>query len=267
MGSLSALKDSLSVFSTIGNHRRSNEDTYHSEVLSFGEIEILFIGIFDGHGGSNCSNYLKQNVTKYFQFTDEDLSDIEKLKKSITSSCIVINQVFFSTNPDFYDGSCALMSFIFEINQQYHLLVANVGDSMGVVLKETENGKLDYSILNKLHKPDDPEEKAILEQSGYVVINDRFLGLAVSRAFGDRDLAEIAISCKPEFRDYEITNKFRYMVLASDGLWDVVAEDKVSELINQNNANSELLTKYALEKGSMDNVTVIVCDFASIIDH
>lgn len=265
MGSLLALKDSLSVFSTIGNYRSSNEDTYHSEILSFGGTEVLFMGIFDGHGGSECSNYLKKNITKYFQFTEEDLSDIEKLKKSITSSCIVINQVFFSAFPDNYDGSCALMSFIFKINKRYHLLVANVGDSMGIVLKETENGKLDYSVLNKLHKPCDPQEKAILEKSGFVVINNRFLGLAVSRAFGDRDLAEVGLPCKPEFRNYEITNKFRYMVLASDGLWDVVTEDKVLELINQINTNSELLAEYALDNGSEDNVTVIICDFASLL--
>ncbi|MCE7735872.1 MAG: protein serine/threonine phosphatase 2C family protein [Candidatus Heimdallarchaeota archaeon] len=266
MGSLSILKDSLSVFCTIGNHRSSNEDRYHIELLSFGEYELLFIGIFDGHGGSKCSNFLKENITKYFQFTDEDLSDIEKLKKSITSSCLVINQIFFATYPDDYDGSCALMSFLLKTKKGYHLLVANVGDSMGLVLKKAKKRKLDYSILNKLHKPFDPHEKARLEESGFVVINDRFLGLAVSRAFGDQDLAEKGITCIPEFRDCEITKKFRYMVLASDGLWDVVTEEKVLELIHKDNANSEILTEYALENESMDNVTVIICNFASLFN-
>lgn len=265
MGSLSVFKNSISVFSTIGNYRSSNEDRYHREILSFGSTDVLFMGVFDGHGGSKCSDFLKENITKYFQFTDEDLVDIKKLKNSITSSCVSINKVFFSTYPDSYDGSCALMSFIFKINEQYHLLVANVGDSMGMVTKETKKGKFDYSVLNKLHKPDDPDEKAILEKSGYVVISGRFLGLAISRAFGDRDLAEVGLPCKPEFRDYEITNKFRYMILASDGLWDVVTEDKVLELIHHGNTNSELLAEYALDNGSMDNVTVIICDFASLL--
>ncbi|MHA2101109.1 MAG: PP2C family serine/threonine-protein phosphatase [Candidatus Kariarchaeaceae archaeon] len=265
MGSLSALKDSMSVFSTVGNYRSSNEDTYHIEILSFGASEVLFIGIFDGHGGSNCSDFLKLNITKYFQFTDEDLSDIEKIKKSITSSCTVINQVFFSTYPDLYDGSCALMSFIFKIKEHYHLLVANVGDSMGVVLKESINGKIGYTILNSLHKPYYLYEKEILERLGYMVKNDRFLGLAVSRAFGDRDIAEKGLTCVPEFTDFEITNKFQYMVLASDGLWDFVTEKKVLELISRDKGNSELLAKYALDNGSTDNVTIIICDFASLI--
>jgi serine/threonine protein phosphatase PrpC len=144
--------------------------------------------------------------------------------------------------------------------------VANIGDSMGVVFKKSKNGETHYTILNSLHKPYYQHEKAILERLGYMVKNDRFLGLAVSRAFGDRDIAEKGLICVPEFTDYVITGKFQHMVLASDGLWDVVNEEKVLELINNNDANPELLADYALNNGSTDNVTVIICNFASLND-
>ena len=79
----------------------------------------------------------------------------------------------------------------------------------------------------------------------------------------------------PYFKKVEITAKTRYIVLASDGLWDV-AEDNVNfnlfplnfkdvyNLIKDTNKSDEagkILLNHALKNGSKDNISVLVLKF------
>ena len=51
--------------------------------------------------------------------------------------------------------------------------------------------------------------------------------LAVSRAFGDCHLKRFGVSAEPELSMYEIKTSDAFLVLASDGLWDVIDEAQV----------------------------------------
>ena len=76
------------------------------------------------------------------------------------------------------------------------------------------------------HKPNTREERTRIEDAGGVVVwagTWRVGGvLAVSRAFGDRPLKRYVIPT-PDIRDEQLQPEDEALILASDGLWDVVS--------------------------------------------
>jgi serine/threonine protein phosphatase PrpC len=88
--------------------------------------------------------------------------------------------------------------------------------------------------------------------------------LAVTRALGDLELKTEGVSNVPDIEVFEITDKTKLLVIASDGLWDVCEDQKSLELCKAvENANSmaTTLVKYAKMNGSKDNISVIVLKF------
>ena len=65
----------------------------------------------------------------------------------------------------------------------------------------------------------------------------------------------------------------RYLVIATDGLWDVMQNDEIPRAVGlvKHHADGQLdtvemarvLTSLACQRGSMDNVTVVVVDLTS----
>ncbi|CAA0819355.1 Probable protein phosphatase 2C 24 [Striga hermonthica] len=131
--------------------------------------------------------------------------------------------------------------------------------------------------------PDRPDElNRIQEAGGRVIFWDgpRVLGmLAMSRAIGDNYLKPYVIPV-PEVTVTERTAEDECLILASDGLWDVVSNETAcgvarmcllshkppgNDIIGDSSDEacsdaSILLTKLALARGSADNVTVLVVD-------
>jgi serine/threonine protein phosphatase PrpC len=90
--------------------------------------------------------------------------------------------------------------------------------------------------------------------------------LNYSRAFGGKDLKMYGLSSEPDISHFEITADDYLVMLASDGLWDVVnpriaCEIAVHAQANGRSASSEIV-RMAIEQmpsvGVRDNITVIV---------
>jgi len=100
----------------------------------------------------------------------------------------------------------------------------------------------------------------------------------VSRAFGDfeyknRDDLEPQfqkVSCHPDIRVVEVSPEDDVLVLACDGLWDVMTSAEVVETVREiyeaGEADMKLVTEelvdLSLNKGSRDNVSAIVLRLA-----
>ena len=54
----------------------------------------------------------------------------------------------------------------------------------------------------------------------------------MSRSLGDEMAHKIGVSCEPELYRHEITPDDKFLVIATDGLWDVLTNDQVSKLIH-----------------------------------
>mmetsp|Transcript_8908 Transcript_8908/g.25667 ORF Transcript_8908/g.25667 Transcript_8908/m.25667 type:complete len:709 (-) Transcript_8908:55-2181(-) len=111
------------------------------------------------------------------------------------------------------------------------LLVANAGDSRCVCSKEGE-----AVALSEDHKPDDPEELARIIKAGGFVAQGRINGsLNLSRAVGDLEFKlnrecgpeEQAVTAAPDVREVQLEEGYEFLVLACDGIWDVMSNQEV----------------------------------------
>ena len=141
------------------------------------------------------------------------------------------------------------------------------------------------------HTPNRPDEKARIESHGGIVKqrtehlpfrvykkDKQKPGLAMSRAIGDIDAQQCGVSYEPELKVIDINKTdcdcgspqtHGYLVIASDGVWEVLSNEDISKEIKTNYANGEKMiaerisqratTKWlSLDKAMTDDITVIV---------
>ncbi|KAJ6842149.1 putative protein phosphatase 2C 52 [Iris pallida] len=244
-------------FSSFRGKRATMEDFYDIKSSTIDSQAVRLFGIFDGHGGSRAAEYLKENL----------FENLLKHPKFMTDTKLAIRETYQKTDADFLDaekntlrddGSTASTAVLVG----NHLYVANVGDSRAVISKA---GKAIQ--LSDDHKPNRSDERKRIESAGGVVMwagTWRVGGvLAMSRAFGNRLLKQFVVA-EPEIQEKVVDEEFELLVLASDGLWDVVAnEDAVTlaRLEEDPEAAARKLTEIAFSRGSADNITIIVVRF------
>ncbi|KAJ4950872.1 hypothetical protein NE237_027704 [Protea cynaroides] len=244
-------------YSSFRGKRASMEDFYDVKMSTIDGQTVSLFGIFDGHGGSRAAEYLKEHL----------FENLLKHPKFMTDTKLAISETYQRTDMDFLDaesntyrddGSTASTAVLVG----NHLYVANVGDSRAVISKA---GKA--IPLSEDHKPNRSDERKRIESAGGVVMwagTWRVGGvLAMSRAFGNRLLKQFVVA-EPEIQELEIDDEVECLVLASDGLWDVVPnEDAVSLAIAEEEpgAAARRLTDTAYTRGSADNITCIVVRF------
>jgi len=97
-----------------------------------------------------------------------------------------------------------------------------------------------------------------------------FGALAVSRSFGDAKYkipktSKDFVSWEPEIQVVELNTAHKYIILACDGLWDVINHQQAAELTHRcflegqsPQQVAKTLVKTALQRRTEDNVTVVV---------
>lgn len=87
--------------------------------------------------------------------------------------------------------------------------------------------------------------------------------LAVSRAFGDRLLKQYVVA-DPEIQEEKVDDTLEFLILASDGLWDVVTNEEavaMTKPIEDPEEAAKRLMQEAYQRGSGDNITIVVVRF------
>lgn len=244
-------------YSSFRGKRASMEDFYDVKISKIEGKTVGLFGIFDGHGGSRAAQFLKNHL----------FESLMKHPEFFTNTKLAISQTYQQIDTDFLesekdtfrdDGSTASTAVLVG----NHLYVANVGDSRTVISKA---GKA--IPLSEDHKPNRSDERKRIENAGGVVMwagTWRVGGvLAMSRAFGNRMLKQFVVA-EPEIQDQVIDEEFELLVLASDGLWDVVPNEDAMSLATteeEPEAAARKLTETAFTRGSADNITCIVVKF------
>ncbi|CAN6169840.1 unnamed protein product [Urochloa humidicola] len=244
-------------YSSFIGRRSTMEDCYDIKLTKVDGQPVSLFGVFDGHGGNLAAAYLKDTLFK----------NLMKQPDFLTDTKLAISRAFLETDRDILetisssfrdDGSTALAAVL--IGKR--LYVANVGDSRAVASKA---GKA--VPLSKDHKPNRKDERKRVEDAGGVVIWDdtwRVGGiLAMSRAFGNRMLKEYVIA-EPDIQEEEVNSDLEYLILATDGLWDVVRNEDAVALLKAEDgpqAAAVKLTEIAYSRHSADNITCVVVQF------
>lgn len=261
-------------FVSLKGERKNNEDK-HNIILGMDNdkntANVNFYGIYDGHGGKFVSTFLSNNLPQYF--TSSKVS-YPLDKKYVNDVYDLLENTLREKHAEHATecGSTCLVVCNFKNGDKQYLNIMNTGDSRCVLCRNNIG-----ISLTKDHKPNWIDERSRITKLGGVIKKDgsvyRINDLSVSRAFGDLESSKY-VTHRPDLYKYVIKPKSdRFMIIACDGLWDVVSsQDAVNFVLencydmSMNRINNKMnisrkLSEYAISLDSGDNVSCIIVFF------
>jgi serine/threonine protein phosphatase PrpC len=152
-------------------------------------------------------------------------------------------------------------------SQGLSVYIANAGDCRAISMY----GDGRVFQLSTDHTPLLPYERwRIYRAGGNVKFGRIDAKLSVSRGFGDRQFKEpkALVSAMPEVVSFPVTHNLRFVLLACDGVWGWLDNIQVSKFISKSLRDGNRpetvckdLVKFAFDKGSTDNISVVLLYF------
>lgn len=211
------------------------------------------MGVFDGHGmwGGKVASIVRDAMLKA-------LKDVDGRKMNGSDPEMVLRNAFDFTEAELESspldltrsGTTAVLSIV----TSDWIATAWAGDSRMVLGRQASNEDgqsfLEAVELTEDHKPDNPGEcRRINEAGGRVdrLVSERtkepigpfrvYLqyswspGLACSRAFGDKMAVEVGVTHKPDVTMHSLQPEDQYLIVASDGVWELVSSQEAVEIV------------------------------------
>ena len=300
-----------------GDDKKVNQDNYFIFKNFVQGFDNIFMGVCDGHGyyGHEVSGYIKENLpmdlnhlikTKKLNVLTDDLSSTIKTAFILENKSLLRNRQIDS---DLSGSTC-----ISTIYTPQKLIIANLGDSRCILGKCIEkenfvekdeivgenikkNLKWVAENLSRDHKPTIQEEaERILKVGGRirpmkdddgefigplrVYMKDKDMpGLAMTRSFGDYFGSTAGVISEPEVTEYFFKPEDKFIVLASDGLFEFMESQEIIDIIkdyyNKNDIVGccEYLYKESTrkwiqeEEDTVDDITMILVFFDDIYEE
>ncbi|XP_035205266.1 protein phosphatase 1L-like [Stegodyphus dumicola] len=270
------INENCGVYAIKGRRPRM-EDRF--SVISDKESGISMYGIFDGHGGDFAAEFVEKHLFKELlkklqavvkkEVKKEPYNLTNEFVELLTKGILDVDLELLVKVKASRDvaGTTALVAVVYKNK----LIVANVGDSRGVICDSKGN----TVPLSFDHKPDQlKERRRIREAGGFISFNGvwRVAGiLATSRALGDFPLKDRnLVIARPDILTFDLADlNPQFMILATDGLWDTFSNEDAVAFV-KDHIQSDLykgarsLALQAHKNGSMDNITVLVASFSNI---
>lgn len=258
--------------------RGEMEDT-HSAVVSLGQDRGIwrnvdlsdwsYFGVFDGHAGDTVSNYCADRLLGAIVYGPEFQEDIPKGLRAgflrLDNRLRRLPDIGCGKDKGSSTAVCALIS-------PFNIYVAHCGDSRAVICND---GKAVFSTPD--HKPCVPLERKRIERAGgFLTLTESRSGLmTVSRSFGDfrykspdKSTLDQIITVEPDIKIRARNRGDFFMVLACNGVWDVMDSDQVISYVGHLIRTTEDLESVAntlintcIYKGSRDSVTAVIITF------
>jgi serine/threonine protein phosphatase PrpC len=222
----------LSVTSRKGLKEGVNQDNF----CIVSSQSLLCFGMFDGHGenGHFISSIARKALVKHIQ---EVGCELISEAFSLTEAEILKKAKAKNINCELSGSTATVVTIVHNT-----LTVAHIGDSRAVLIKKFQD-KLLAVPLTIDHKPADVIEKSRIERAGgkvakkddrdvsRIYVPGEDLALAVSRTFGDTKFKAFGASFEPFVRKTKLDENDLFLVLATDGLWDVVENYEVANVL------------------------------------
>jgi serine/threonine protein phosphatase PrpC len=209
-----------------------------------------YFAVYDGHEGREAVDYVRVKLHEHLR---EALSEGKTVFEAFEASYRRCDADLCALEVR-KSGTTAVSVLIRKEGKNRVLYVANVGDSRATVCHKGKAERLSYD-----HKASDAAENKRVTDLGATVLWDKVQGqLSVTRALGDHDLKKY-VSCEPNFATVTLTKEHKFLVMACDGIWDVVddqtAVDVVEKAGKEPFAKAKRLIELSIEKGTTDNLT------------
>jgi len=259
-------------------------------------------GVFDGHSGASCSDFVSTNLDRSLfeslrhQSKREVSSDLA-MRSALTAAFRTTEHNFFQYANRLEAGpaaawanagstACTATFFGPDEDGRLRLAVANAGDSRCVL------GRKDCRAirLSEDHTPDVPTERKRIEAEGSAVVNASGIwrivlpskrgtglaGLSVSRGFGDIEYKQGAnvVSAVPDVYLHALSlPEDCFLIIASDGIWGPVTDGEAVRIVagvireggEEPAANAaHRLLDIAHQRDGHDDKTVVVVWFGDL---
>ncbi|XP_074350782.1 protein kinase and PP2C-like domain-containing protein isoform X1 [Apium graveolens] len=251
-------------FATTGR-RETMEDTHFLMPYLCNNKDISTFGIFDGHRGTAAAEFSARALPGLLQTLGSSNSPSDALVKAFIEADVAFrSELDFRRKSkelkqkDWHPGCTAVVALIVRDK----LYVANAGDCRTILCRAGHSYALSRDHVASILE----ERERVISSGGEVKwqIDTWRVGpaaLQVTRSIGDDDLKP-AVTAEPEITETLLSAEDEYLVMASDGLWDVMSNAEVVSLIKDTVKEpgmcSKRLATEAAERGSKDNITVIV---------
>ena len=261
---------------------KTNQDAYFVKDNFLKNPDYFFIGVCDGHGeqGQLVSNYVANKLPTYI--TDLSNENIINAFKKVNK------EIYANSKMDSNMSGTTVVSIIMTPN---NIICVNLGDSRAALFKY-DSGIYYCKNLSRDHKPCEADEtKRIINSGGrvkkcYDEDHKRFIGpdrvwmknreepgLAMTRSLGDKIAHDIGVIDEPEFKTFTYDGSEKFIIIASDGLWEYVSGDQCISIVKpfyEEGLDSKeaafALTKEAFRRWkrkevAIDDITVVVIFF------
>ena len=231
-----------------------NQDSFLVLQNQYNMKDFNIFSVMDGHGvnGHLVSRFVTKYFTSFFKNNkkmnsnkneDEVYYRLKKNDSDILTRAFRHAERDIEKNSDIdanFSGTTCVM--VLQVGEK--ILCANVGDSRAIMVKE--NNKIIPLSIDQ--KPDDPEEtKRIVENGGEISQfeedgeksgpfrvwkkGEEYPGIAMSRSIGDFIATTLGVVPVPKFLDEKIDNDTKFIVVASDGVWEFLENQKVADIV------------------------------------
>lgn len=230
-----------------GNPNWINQDNFFV-TENFEGRDIRIYCVLDGHGehGHLVSRRCREMFPQFIKSARMDIDGAFNMMQNDLNSASDM------------DVRCSGATCVMATLMGGKLSVYNCGDSRAVLGRRNPNGSIYAMAMSKDHKPDRADErKRILSCGGHlgcrqVLVNQpgrgpvsmpvgpcrvwyqhrgETLGLAMSRSLGDSIVHKSGVSAEPECIERVIDDYDDFLILATDGVWDVVDNNYAVQLV------------------------------------
>ena len=212
--------------------------------------DSMVFGVFDGHGGKEVAIFVErhfcQEILKNANFlanrietslretflvmdrlilTKEGQKELTRIQKDLPETSNI------NLTADSFDGCTSVVALI----KGRNLYVANAGDSRCVLAEEGKAIEMSHD-----HKPDLPGELSRITKAGGIVEDGRVMGnINLSRSIGDMEYKknpslppeEQMVTANPDTLTHQVTQKSDYLILACDGIWDILTCQECVDMV------------------------------------
>ena len=260
---------------------KTNQDSYFIKE-NFLKNNNYLLGVCDGHGekGEIISRYVSNKLPEYIKDLNND--NIMNIFKKIN------NEIYNNKNIESNMSGTTVISLILTTEK---MICINLGDSRAALFKN-EDGIYYCKNLSRDHKPNEPDEnKRIINNNGRIkkcydedlkkylgpdrvwLKNKEEPGLAMSRSIGDKIAHTVGVTDEPEFKNYDYDGTEKFIIIASDGIWEYLHGDDCIKIIRpfyEENKDvegaalalvKEAFRKWKKKEVAIDDITAIVLFF------
>jgi serine/threonine protein phosphatase PrpC len=244
------------------NEHRPNQDAYLDIHIS--ESEKL-LGVFDGHGalGELVANRVK-GIFAELAHSIASASDIQgAFRQAFSQASNSIKQANIGDE----SGTTVTVALVDSVKKS--VSIAYAGDSTAVIIDPRGN----MIFQTEDHRPSNEKEAQRLRACGSQVRNGRVhwnacpnIDIGFSRAIGDFVFAQQGVNGEPDVIQMPFETGSS-IILASDGVWDVLSKSAVANMIAQSPSPAQNIvgtahTTWRNTQAHIDDITAVVAKSA-----